>query len=215
MEKTIRYRFITLLLTLLFISCSSSQIEKELAEPKCKISDKYDEFNKTHLVDSGPYIFYAEEINLTKSTLQGFNYKKNIDVASTVLQFYIQAEWKDGKKIIGILKRVYRVQDYLEFAYGNSKIEFLLVNDEVLTLTSPNAQSSELSDDGWVYQWATFTIDDKSWSQLKKNPPTKFRIRYYSSNISNIYVKDFTIEEKFKAQIPFALNCIDNLNLTE
>lgn len=183
--------------------------------PVCKITDKYDEFTKKRNVASGPYLMFSEKIDLTKSTLNEFNYQENSAKKSTSLDFYFYARWENGKKIIGLVKYVWQVQNYLGFTQNDPdpKVMFILSNDSVLTITPSTVEPAKLSDNGFEIQRIIFEIDNNTWAQLRDFPPKKMRIRYVGSNYRSIYNKDITIEEKYREQIPFALKCIDDLNL--
>jgi hypothetical protein len=219
-NKHIYTSLIIMVLLLSIITCSAQKKSSKVntnqsSEPICKITDKTDEFTKERAVASGPYQIYSEKVDLIKSSLSEWDYKHNSDYKSTTLNFYIYARWENGKKVIGLIKYVWQVNDYLDFPQNDPdpKIIFLLSNEEALTLIPTTIESAKLNDGGWVSQREIFEVNDSIWSKLKDFPPIKFRIRYLGTDYPSIYTKDFVIEEQFKGQIPFTLKCIDDLNL--
>ena len=221
------YSALTLVVfTLLFLACATQKKAPKTTtnttttnttpEPLCNVSDKYDEFTKERAVASGPYQIYSEKIDLTRSSLSGYTYSANEAHKSTQLDFYIYARWENGKKIIGLVKYVWQVQNYIEFQNNDPdpKIIFLLSNDEILTIVPSTIESSKLNKLGWVTQRQIFEVNDSTWSKLRDFPPKKFRLRY-TINYPSIDVKDFVIDEKYKGQIPRVIKCIDDLNLSK
>lgn len=217
--KTTRYFYLPItigLFALLFNAPTNVQAQKKGSKPqKCTILDQVDEFTKERNVSSGPNTFYSENINLRKSTLKGFNYQANSGFKSTILNFDFLARWENGEKIVVLIKYVWQVQNYLCFAaqfdYNNSKLMFILSNDEVLALT-PYATEPATLNSGFEIQRMAFKVADSTWTKLRDFPPKKMRVVCLGS-MGDIISLDIVIEEKYLGQIPFTLKCIDDLNL--
>jgi len=221
--KTTRhiYSALTLIVFALLFWASATQketpkVNNKSSQPVCEISDKTDEFTKSRNIESGPYQIFTEKIDLTKSTLSEFNYQENNAYKSTQLDFYISAVCRNGKKVIILNKMVKQVQNYLRSISAeyspDAKVIFILSNGEPLTISAKYCKPELVS--GWERQsiilgvlnleLKQFELNDSIWSKLRDFPPKKFRINYSD---------DFVIEEKYRGEIPFALKCIDDLNL--
>ncbi len=185
------------------------------SQDTCKILDERDEFTKSRRVVSGPFRLYNEHFKLRESKLAGFSYSEYANIKETQFAIYFFPEWKNGKKSLCVFRRIHRVQGYMEFPQHDPdpKMMFILANDEVLTLVPYTIEASQLGDGGWLTQRQFFSLSDSTWAMLRDAPPKKVRLRYLGSNRESIFNYDIEIAPENQALFPFALRCLENLQL--